>query len=547
MVETVDTALYAELQTILDSFGQPDLQKDFELYREAIRVLAKFPTTSRDGTAQKIATAMREYGISKTDIINEVKRKQKSLAGVIRGSGDYAGYCTPEQEYGTKPASNGEAVPDGVLHLFANNRFLDLVRKNVEKFHVGDWNVTELLALSVASLSIENTNGLQPKLSGESGKGKTHAAKTMLHLIHPTMRRVTSFSSKALFYDKTLRSKMIIFSDDVNLPPDTEEMVRAAMSNWDAPTQHTTVDQQRKPVTLTLPPRITFWLTSVKTNSTLQLLNRQVEMNVDESAEQDWLVAEHQRRSSEDGLAEFYEDEEVELLREAFLHLNQIHCKVKIPFAHNIRFSCVSNRRNLPIFLDLVKAYCILNYKARMTDENGSLIAEKEDFDYASELFETIAVQQVTKLDGKERRIATIIKQNAPCDIDTISDEIELSPSYIYEIIHGVKKSGNRGLREKIPQLRFFSRHDTNPQTGQRWGKNHYSLPDDWELLDNHESVVSWAHESEAPKQLRSPSHSFEKELRSEEKLYATSDNRKSSFKPKYAWYGDLYRYFEEN
>ena len=194
---------------------------------------------------------------------------------------------------------------------------------------------------------------------------------------------------------------MVIFSDDVNLAPEVEETVLAAMTNWDSPTERITLYGKRNPITLSLPPRVAFWLTSVSTKSTIQLLNRQVEMNVDESPDQDKRVEQHQRRLAESGLPEFYEDNEVELSREAFLHLNRADFGVKIQFIDNIRFTDVRNRRNLPIFLDFVKAYCVFNYKPRQTDEAGVLIATKQDFNNALELFKTVAVQQVTKLNAR--------------------------------------------------------------------------------------------------------------------------------------------------
>jgi hypothetical protein len=81
--------------------------------------------------------------------------------------------------------------------------------------------------------------------------GKTHATKTVLHLMHPTMYLAASFSSKALFYDDTVHPKTVIFSDDVNLAPDVEQTVRAAMTNWDSPTEHITLDGKRNPVITT--------------------------------------------------------------------------------------------------------------------------------------------------------------------------------------------------------------------------------------------------------------------------------------------------------
>ena len=431
------------------------------------------------------------------------------IKAIAQSCGNYA-EGQPRQLI-TEPA-NEKSFDSAVCDLFQDNRFVKLVRINVQKFHVGDHNVTELLMLSATSMSVKNTSGLQPKLSGESGKGKTHAAKSVLHLIDPCMYRAASFSSKALFYDKTLRPKTIIFSDDINLPDDTEEIVRKAMSNWDTTTEHITLDSQRNSTTLHLPARIVFWLTSVKTTSTIQLLNRQVEMNVDETPEQDHLVEQHQRMLSERGLPEFYIDDEVELLRGAFLHLNQIDFAVKIPFMEHIRFNDVSNRRNFPIFLDFIKAYCILNYRARETGNDDSLIAEREDFDNALELFKTIAVQQITKLNEKERRVTAIIKDRSPCDIEEIRDQLGLSFTYVYELIHGKHNSGNKGLLEKIPELLLYPKNEFNPETACRWGRNHYSLPKDWTVIDNFQSIVYW--EEGDRDQLRTVSNSFAEDLR---------------------------------
>ena len=155
-------------------------------------------------------------------------------------------------------------------------------------------------------------------------------------------------------------------------------------------------------------------------------------------------------------MPDFYVDNEVILLRKAFLHLNQVDFKVKIPYVDKIGFANVSNRRNLPIFLDLNKAYCVLNYKARQTDEDGALIATRKDYNNALKLFETVAVQQITKLNEKERQIAAVIKVHAPCDIQEIKDEVGLSHNYVYELIHGKYNSGNKGLLEKIPELLLY-------------------------------------------------------------------------------------------
>lgn len=512
-------AIGADDGTCVRAASNPENQ----VTRGALDYTEPIPEGERNDTLFRIGCHYREvnslqangiYAILKEIYNNhcEVPLSDSELRTIAESCCTYpAGTPRPTVE----PLPNEECSEE-VQSLFHDNKLIELFRRNVQKFHVGDGAVTELLMLSVASMSVINTNGLQPKLSGESGMGKTHSTKTVLHLMEPTIYRSASFSSKALFYDTTLRPKKVIFSDDVNLAPDVEETVRAAMTNWDSPTERITLDGKHNPLTLSLPPRIAFWLTSVSTKSTMQLLNRQVEMNVDESPDQDKRVEQHQRRRAESGLPDFYEDNEVELNREAFLHLNRVDFGIKIPFIENIRFTDVRNRRNLPIFLDFVRAYCVLNYNDRQTDENGALIATKQDFDNALELFKTVAVQQVTKLNAREREIAAVIKENSPCDVPTIMDETGLSRSRVSELLHGDRDAGNQGMLEKIPELKFYSRREIGPE-GYPWGRNHYALPNDWSIVSSYESIVYWEDNVEDASQLRAVSGCFGDDFRNSE------------------------------
>ena len=484
----------------------------------------------RNVTLFKIGCHYREVNRLQTNgiyaILKEINNNECEAPlsdSELRGIAESCGRFAPGAPTAIVAPIVNEECSEEVRGLFQDNKLIELFRRNVQKFHVGDEAVTELLMLSVASMSVNNTNGLQPKLSGESGMGKTHSTKTVLHLMPTTMYLAASFSSKALFYDQTLRPKMVIFSDDVNLAPEVEETVRSAMTNWDSPTERITLDGKRNPITLSLPERVAFWLTSVSTKSTMQLLNRQVEMNVDESPDQDKRVEQHQRRLAESGLSEFYADDEVELLREAFLHLNRVDFGVKIPFIDYIKFTYVRNRRNLPIFLDFVKAYCVLNYRARQNDEDGALIATKQDFNNALELFKTVAVQQVTKLNDREREVAAVIKKNSPCDVPTIMDEVRLSRNRISELLHGDKDSGNRGMLEKIPELKFYSRFEAMPD-GCKWGRNHYALPEDWSIVSSYESIVYW-HDTESSSQLRDVSDSFGDDFRNSQEAVEGLDS----------------------
>ena len=80
------------------------------------------------------------------------------------------------------------------------------------KSHVGDRTVAECLTMSLASQSVENTNGLHVAVSGNSGKGKTHACTTIQNLIPAAYKLKGTVSDKALYYDDDLRGGTVLLS-----------------------------------------------------------------------------------------------------------------------------------------------------------------------------------------------------------------------------------------------------------------------------------------------------------------------------------------------
>ena len=83
------------------------------------------------------------------------------------------------------------------------------------KYHEGDQSVAECLVHSLVSRSIINSKGLHVSITGESGKGKSHAIDTMRTLIPQEYRLEGRVSDKALFYMEDLIPGMVITLDDV--------------------------------------------------------------------------------------------------------------------------------------------------------------------------------------------------------------------------------------------------------------------------------------------------------------------------------------------
>jgi hypothetical protein len=78
-------------------------------------------------------------------------------------------------------------IKAAAIEIMKHGDPVDYIIKVYNRLHVGDTGIGKVMLLSIACQSILNSEGLQPKLSGASGKGKTHAVKAMFHLI-PDLR-----------------------------------------------------------------------------------------------------------------------------------------------------------------------------------------------------------------------------------------------------------------------------------------------------------------------------------------------------------------------
>jgi len=181
------------------------------------------------------------------------------------------------------------------------------------------------MLLSLASQSALTTEGIQPKLSGEPGKGKTHAATSMFHLIPDVGYKMEgSLSAKSLFYDPDLMPGTIIFSDDVRISDELEDTLKRAMANFQRSTLHKTLDRQLQLRTLAIPPRTVFWMTSVSSPFSRELNSRLYDVNVDESPEADEAVTEQRKKRARRGDEALPVDEEVKICR-----LSSIWCDAR--------------------------------------------------------------------------------------------------------------------------------------------------------------------------------------------------------------------------
>ncbi|HWQ64902.1 MAG TPA: hypothetical protein VN429_10840 [Methanospirillum sp.] len=121
--------------------------------------------------------------------------------------------------------------------------------------HVGDQIVAECMVMSLASRSVLNSKGLHVSVTGESGKGKSHAFGSMLKQVPAEFRLDGRMSDKALFYIEDIRPGSVIALDDTALSEQMSEILKGVTTSFQEPFRYHTVTKDRKGQECQIPQR----------------------------------------------------------------------------------------------------------------------------------------------------------------------------------------------------------------------------------------------------------------------------------------------------
>ena len=327
--------------------------------------------------------------------------------------------------------------------------------------HVGDRTVAECLAMSLASQSVENTNGLHVAVSGNSGKGKTHACTTMQNLIPDAYKLKGTVSDKALYYDDDLRAGTVLLFDDVSLSVDLQEVLKSATANFREPIEHRTLTTERKLRVCTIPARCVWWLARVEDIGDDQVMNRMLTVWIDDTVEQDKRVFEHMKQIEAAGRNTAKDD--ILTCRAIWEAVKEETLTVRVPFARRIQSSTTQNRRNPGMLFDLIKCRARLFYLQRDRDDDGAVIARPEDFTAAATLYSAIngkAGGQETKLTKNEAAaLATVAQMGVEVfTVRQLQSALGLSYYQTRRLLHGYNNSRATyaGLLEKCPAISLY-------------------------------------------------------------------------------------------
>jgi len=336
--------------------------------------------------------------------------------------------------------------------------------------HVGDEILARCLILSMASQAVKNSEGLHVSVTGDSGKGKTHAFKKMMRQVPDRYKVRGTVSNKALYYMKDLAPRSVLMSDDTELSDGIQEILKSATSNFHEPITHTTVTKDLTCRVCTIPERCVWWIAKKEGTGDDQVMNRMLTCWIDESHEQDTrvLAAKQRKEQQEPGMLPD-ETPELATCRAIWEILHEQMVWVVIPFSERIRFHAISNRRNPDMLYDLIKSHAALFFLQRQlkTGDDGTLCiyAGEADFAAANEVFAQLSGTsggQESKLTRREADLLAAI-QRADRPEFTIQDLQELtgwSYSSIYRTLKGYDSRGKNytGLLEKCPAISFTDR-----------------------------------------------------------------------------------------
>lgn len=321
-----------------------------------------------------------------------------------------------------------------------------------QKMHIKDETLTLARIAAVGNQSVLNSKGIQPAADGGSGKGKSDGDKKFVHLIPPEYVLTGSISDKVLYYKKDLLPGTYIYSDDVMLSEDLTSTIKRATSNFQQKTPHHTLDKDRNVISNEIPERIIWGLNSIDNVSSLQLINRQFGVSVDESPEQDIRVFNYQQMCGLFGIEELPVTEEVLICREIIRDIKKYLFRVLIPYNYLIEWRDASNRRNFDMFEDMIRGFAV--YKYRQRERQGNILfAEFEDFDNAITLYNKRTEQQGRKLTDSELCLVKAISAAGVSDCKILQKMTGLTAGRITQLIRGKGKDNDSGLIHKVKGL----------------------------------------------------------------------------------------------
>ena len=359
------------------------------------------------------------------------------------------------------------------------------------KLVLGAEKAFKKLACCISTQNIKSSSGLHPKFTGDSSGDKTFTVYMFAHHMPKEAVIKGSMSAKAGFYHDDGNRVLRILDDYQAGNEDLDTVIKQTSSEFHAPYEHRTVIKQVG-ATLQIGGEQTWAITSVDSSQEIQVLNRQLPINVDDSVDLTVKVNNLTIKRYCQGESQYPITETV-LVSRCLLQIlrDEGYVDVRVPFEERIEWLDTSNRRNPSIFMDLVIAHTAMFRHQREKDSEGYYLATDEDFLAARALFtDKDGEELVKRLTKKERETLEFLVANQDgITQEDLAEKLKVSRQRAEQILFGQKHTG--GLDQKVPlkveSISMMTKlsHDTS----QTVHKKLYSLKD-YDRFAGFEGVV---------------------------------------------------------
>jgi len=379
------------------------------------------------------------------------------------------------------------------LTILQNSDPIDYILKTWNKIHVSDVSFGFVLMCSALSSSIINSDGIQINFNGDSGGGKSHACRTMLHLIPKKYWSKKSLSNKALFYTKSIQKGTILFSDDVILSDDLKTIYKNSVSDFQEEIEHETVDIQRKAITMTVPSQITWWLTAVSDPGNNEIERRNLKIVIDVNNTRYNSISERLMERKQKGEAKYPDYPEVFVCRAIFDIIKSTQEKIIIPY--KIKFNENIGLDTQNILYELIYSTTLINKYKRNKNDLGEIISTLDDFKLVIENFAKISDTQISKLTKGELDVAKFMKKTASessglgsVTSEDIQKKFDKSKGWVSQIFNG--KNGSGGLLQKLSNIveDDISKKEGDDETTRR---KEYRFMGNWNELELYSNIAT--------------------------------------------------------
>ena len=145
-----------------------------------------------------------------------------------------------------------------------------------------------------------------------------------------------------------------------------------------------------------MPPRLTWWLTAVTDFGNRDLETHCMKIAIEDDEEKKKAISERLLKRRQRGEEKYPEDHpEVKVCRAIFEELKSK--KEKVIFKFNIRFKEGLNTDTQNMIYEILLATALINKYQRQRDDDGAIMATKEDFKTVVDNFAAFSDTQVSK------------------------------------------------------------------------------------------------------------------------------------------------------